>query len=90
MRRAVAADDGARLRKAAETLLDLASQGERWAVECLRDTLDGKPAQSLAIDLTKRTVIDLADTDLAGIVATDSGSGATSETVGSVEPAGLH
>lgn len=47
IRRALAAEDGKRLRQAAETLLDLAASGERWACEMLRDTLDGKPAQQL-------------------------------------------
>lgn len=47
--RAIAQDDGARLRAAAEKLLDLASEGEQWAVKELRDTLDGKPAQSVTL-----------------------------------------
>ncbi len=45
--RALAADDGKRLRRCVETILDLAAEGERWAVELLRDTLDGRPAQSI-------------------------------------------
>ena len=49
VRRAIIGDDGKRLRGAAETVLSLAEQGERWAVEMLRDTLDGKARQ--AIDL---------------------------------------
>ncbi len=47
--RAIAQDDGKRLRQAAESLLDLAAQGESWAVRDLRDTLDGKPAQTVAV-----------------------------------------
>lgn len=47
--RAIAQDDGKRLRAAAEKLLDLASEGEAWAVKELRDTLDGKPAQSVTV-----------------------------------------
>jgi hypothetical protein len=47
--RAIAQDDGKRLRAAAEKLLDLAAEGEGWAVKELRDTLDGKPAQSVTV-----------------------------------------
>ena len=49
LRRAVAQDDGKRLRATAETLLTLASEGEAWAVRELADRLDGKVAQSLAL-----------------------------------------
>lgn len=48
--RAIAQDDGKRLRGAAEKLLDLAEQGESWAVKELADRLDGKPAQTIAGD----------------------------------------
>ena len=47
--RAIAQDDGKRLRDAAEKLLDLAAAGEAWAVKELGDRLDGKPAQSVSI-----------------------------------------
>ena len=45
--RAIVADDGRRLRAAAEKLLDLAAEGEQWAVCHLADRLDGKPAQAI-------------------------------------------
>ena len=45
--RAIVQEDGKRLREAAEKLLDLASQGEAWAIQHLADRLDGKPAQQL-------------------------------------------
>lgn len=40
-------NDGDRrgLRKMAVTVMDLAEGGERWAVEFVRDTVDGKPMQ---------------------------------------------
>lgn len=47
--RAIAQDDGKRLRGAAEKLLDLASAGESWAVKELADRLDGKPAQTVDV-----------------------------------------
>jgi len=45
LRRAMASDDNLRLRKAAERLLDLAAEGEPWAIKELADRLDGRPAQ---------------------------------------------
>ena len=48
--RAVAQDDGKRLRDAAERLLDFAAQGEQWAVKELADRLDGKAAQSTTLN----------------------------------------
>ena len=47
--RAIAADDGKRLRSSAERLLDLAANGEQWATQMLRDTLDGKPGQAVTV-----------------------------------------
>ena len=46
LRRAIAQDDGKRLRDAAEKLLTLAAQGEGWALKELADRLDGKSHQS--------------------------------------------
>jgi CHASE3 domain sensor protein len=47
VRRSLAADDYASLRKIVDKVRDLAETGERWAVELIRDTLDGKPAQQI-------------------------------------------
>lgn len=47
--RAIAQEDGKRLREAAEKLLTLASEGEPWAVQMLADRLDGKPAQQVTL-----------------------------------------
>lgn len=49
LRKAIAQDDIGRLRKVAETLLTLASQGEAWAVKELIDRTDGKAAQSVTV-----------------------------------------
>lgn len=35
------------LRKMAITIMDLAEEGERWAAEYVRDTIDGKPVQAI-------------------------------------------
>jgi hypothetical protein len=43
LRRAIAQDDGKRVRACAEKLLDLAAGGEPWAIQMLADRLDGRP-----------------------------------------------
>lgn len=45
--RAIAQEDGKRLRQAAEKLLTAAAAGEQWAVKELGDRLDGRPAQAI-------------------------------------------
>ena len=44
--KALAQEDGKRLRAAAEKLLDLAASGEQWAVKELADRMDGRPNQT--------------------------------------------
>ncbi len=57
VKRAIAQDDGVRLRQAAEALLDHAAAGEYWAINMLADRLDGKPTQQLqALDEEGRSV----------------------------------
>lgn len=66
LNRAIAQDDGKRLRDAAEKLLDSASIGEPWAIKELADRLDGKPAQviigdsdnPLALEVIERRIVD--------------------------------
>ena len=50
LERAMASDGGKRLRDAADKLLNLASDGEPWAIQMLADRLDGKAVQQLAAD----------------------------------------
>lgn len=47
IKRALQEDDYKKLRAIANKVVALAEEGERWAVELLRDTLDGKPAQQI-------------------------------------------
>ena len=47
LNRAIAQDDGVRLRAAAEKLLDLASEGNVPALKELGDRLDGKATQQI-------------------------------------------
>lgn len=49
LNRAIAQDNGERLRAAAEKLLTCASNGESWAVKELGDRLDGKAAQQVLL-----------------------------------------
>ena len=44
MRAAIEQDDWQRVRQGIEQVLNLCAAGERWALELVRDTLDGKPA----------------------------------------------
>ena len=67
LRRAIAQDEGKRLRASAEKLLDLASDGERWAVEMLADRLDGKARQT--VDITAPDLEDMSLGDLRSAVA---------------------
>ena len=55
LRRAMAGDDHKRLRKSAERLLDLAAEGEPWAIKELADRLDGRPAQETFFDSKSET-----------------------------------
>ena len=63
LRRIVVQDETDRLRKGLERVLTQAATGERWAVEFIRYTLDGKPRQSMAIgaDDGLPEAIDLVD-----------------------------
>ena len=45
--RALLQEDDKRLRLGIESLLDKVAEGERWALEFVRDTLDGKPKQQV-------------------------------------------
>ena len=45
LRRAIVQDDGKRLRASIEKLLNLAANGEPWAIKELADRLDGRPKQ---------------------------------------------
>ena len=81
LKRAIAQDDGQRLRQAAETLLTLAASGESWAVRELADRLDGRPAQETTLEVMDRRAVELPDDDLHRIAA--GGSAGTAQTQGS-------
>lgn len=57
LRRAIAQDDGKRLRASIEQLLNLASNGEPWAIKELADRLDGRPKQTNPIGATDDALV---------------------------------
>lgn len=68
LRRAIAQDDGKKLRGAVEKLLTLADAGEPWAVKELFDRTDGKPHQSTSTVLhSRRDARELSDAELMKI-----------------------
>ena len=87
LKRAIAQDDGERLRKAAEQLLDQAAAGEQWAIQYLADRLDGKAAQSVTVETKSVREMSLAELT-AQLAAIADGS---SSTAGSADqPDALH
>ena len=80
--RKVAAQNPEKLRQACEALLDKAVEGDIGAFGVFRDTLDGKPNQSLEVTTPNagNPSRDVDDQELSGIVASGSGSGTTGET----------
>ena len=88
LERAVLADNGKKLRSAAEKLLSCAAEGEAWAIQQLADRLDGKPTQQ--VDMTvKREPRELSDEDLHAI-AGGSSEGAAASQAGEEKPTQLH
>jgi hypothetical protein len=71
LNRAIAQDDGERLRKAAESLLDNAANGEPWAIKELADRLDGKAAQAVTVagdpDAPLKTELTVSFVDAGGV-----------------------
>lgn len=88
LNRAITQEDGARLRAAAEKLLDLAAAGEPWAVRELADRLDGKATQVIDAVVTRRAQ-ELSDDELADI-ATGSSAGVADEAESASFPPGVH
>lgn len=69
LRKAIAQDDGKRVRACVEKMLDLAADGEQWAVKELADRLDGKAVAAISgpdggpiqVQEVVRKIIDPAD-----------------------------
>src|SRR4051812_29386876 len=85
LERAMAQDDGKRLRAAVESMLDAAAAGEVWAIQFLADRLDGKAAQTVNV---VRNARELSDGDLANIAA-GSGEGTAESPDGAQVPSSI-
>jgi Family of unknown function (DUF5681) len=84
--RALAQDDGKKLRAAVDKMLTAASKGEPWAIQFLAERLDGKATQTVSII---RDACELSDADLGYIAA--AGSDRIAETQsGAKEPSSVH
>ena len=68
LRRAIAQDNGERVRACAEKLLDKAAEGEPWAVNTLADRLAGRPDQNVNVT---REVKDLSIDELLAAIAAE-------------------
>jgi hypothetical protein len=88
LRRAIAQDDGKRLREAAEKLLTYASEGQAWAIKELADRLDGKSQQNVSLE--RKDVRDLSLSELVAELAQEVGSGSEGEAGGADQSSALH
>lgn len=87
--RRVAVQNPDKLRAACESLLEKAASGDVMAYKEIRDTLDGKPMQSVEMNVT-RTQSDMDDAELARIISEDSSRRTTSQKDGKKEPRPVH
>ena len=87
--RRVAVQNPKKLREACEALLDKAAKGDAMAYKEIRDTLDGKPMQSVEMNVT-RTQSDMDDAELARIISEDRSSRASGKKTGKKEPNVVH
>lgn len=63
LRRAIAQDEGLKVREAADKLLSSAAEGQPWALSMLADRLDGKAAQSVTISGDDENPLFIASAD---------------------------
>lgn len=73
LKRAIAQDDGKKLRAAAESLLTQAASGEAWAIRELADRLDGKSQAHVSVET--KNVSDLSLSELVAEIAGIAGRG---------------
>lgn len=64
LKRACVQEDYKRLHTGIQKLLDQVAEGERWALELVRDTLDGKPKQQTEISGPEGGPIQTTTVDL--------------------------
>jgi hypothetical protein len=64
LKRAIKQEDAKRIRAAAEKLLDLAAEGEQWAMELLIEKLDGKIPNNLNVEQSvSHRVVPVSEVD---------------------------
>jgi hypothetical protein len=69
-------EDMPELRQIARKCIDVALEGQSWAVKEIWDRLDGKPAQSVTTDVKeKRSVLDWTDEELIEFLNESTGRG---------------
>jgi protein-disulfide isomerase len=68
LRRAVAQDDGVRLRRMVEAVLDKAAEGELAHIAWLADRLDGKPKQQIEQTIDANIAFDETIGTAAGLL----------------------
>lgn len=73
----------------AEKFLAKCDEGEPWAFKELGDRLEGKPMQSVEMNVTRNTA-DMADSELARVIAESSSSRATRKANGKKESNSVH
>ena len=87
--RRVAAQNPQKLRSACEALLDKAADGDVAAYKEIRDTLDGKPMQSVEMNVT-RNAANMGDSELIGIITESSSRRIAGEKASKDEPGSVH
>ncbi len=89
LRKAIAQDNGKKVRECADKLLELAAAGEPWAVNLLADRLDGKASQQVDLSISDSRAEEMNDNDLLRIAAASRDR--TSEAAsGPQEPSSVH
>ena len=66
MRKVCVQEDYRRIAQGIEVVLDKAAEGERWALELARDTLDGKPKQQVEVSGDEDNPLRLLMSQIAG------------------------
>lgn len=87
--RRVVAQNPDKVRIACEKALDKAAEGDLQTFREIADRLDGKPTQSVEMNVT-RTTADMADSELARVIAESSSSGTARKANGKKESNSVH
>lgn len=86
LRRAIAQEDGKRIREGVDKLLDLCASGDLAAFTIVADRIDGRPTQQVDMNVT-REIRDLTEQEILERLAS-LGSGASTGVVADQEGKG--